>query len=327
MFKKVLETITKYNLIESGYKIVLGVSGGPDSISMLNILDERKQELQFEIYVAHINQMIREEAEEDGKYVQSYCEKKGIQCYVKRIDVQQIANTYKIGTEEAGRNVRYEFFEEVLQRVGANKIAIAHNKNDKIETIIMNLLRGSGISGLKGIEPVRDNKYIRPLIECERQEIEDYCEVHQLEPRIDKTNFENEYTRNKIRNIVIPYIKEEFNPNIIETIDRLSQVATDESDYINKQTNQIYQKILVEKSEEQIILKLKEFNGQDKVIKNRIILLAVKQLMGSTQRIEKIHLEDIIKLCNNNVGNKYLTPNKNIKFLVKDKKLYICRNI
>lgn len=327
MKQKVLNTIKKFNLIQPGDKLVLGVSGGPDSISMLDILNEIKNEFQFEIYVAHINHMIREEAEDDEKYVESYCEKKGIQCYVKRIDVQQFANTYKIGTEEAGRNVRYEFFEEVLQNVGANKIAIAHNKNDKIETIIMNLLRGSGISGLKGIEPVRDNKYIRPLIECDRQEIETYCEEHQLNPRIDKTNFENDYTRNKIRNIVIPYIKEEFNPNVIETIDRLSQVATEESNYIDKQTNKIYEKLLIEKTENQLVLKLKDFNEQDKVIKNRIILMAVKQLMGSTQRIEKIHIEDIIKLCDNNVGNKFLTPNKNIKFLVKDKKLYIRRNV
>lgn len=327
MKEKVKKTIKKFNLIQPGDRIVLGVSGGPDSISMLNILNEIKNDFQFEIYVAHINHMIREEAGEDEKYVQTYCEKNGIQCYVKRIDIQQIANTNKIGTEEAGRNARYDFFEEVLQKVGANKIGIAHNKNDKIETIIMNFLRGSGLSGLKGIEPVRDDKYIRPLIECERQEIEEYCEVHQLDPRIDKTNFENDYTRNKIRNIVIPYIKEEFNPNIIETIERLSQVATDESNYINQQANQIYKKILIESAKDQIILKLKDFNQQDKVIKNRIILLAVKALMGSTQRIEKIHLEDIIKLCDNNVGNKYLTPNKNIKFLVKDKKLYIRRNV
>ena len=323
MKNKVIETIKKYNLIKPQDKIVLGVSGGPDSISMLNILNEIKDEYKFDIYVAHINHMIREEAIDDEKYVQEYCEKNNIQCFVKRIDVQQIANTEKIGTEEAGRKVRYEFFEEVLQKVGANKIAIAHNKNDKIETIIMKLLRGSGVSGLKGIEPIRDNKYIRPLIECERKEIEEYCEKEKLNPRIDKTNFENDYTRNKIRNIVIPYIKEEFNPNIIETIDRLSQVATEESNYIEQQTQKIYEKLLVEKTQEQIILKLKEFNEQEKVIKSRIILLATKQLMGCSQGIEKIHIEDIIKLCNNNIGNKFLTPNKNIKFLVKDKKLYI----
>ena len=323
MKNKVLDTIKKFNLIQQGDRIVLGVSGGPDSISMLNILNEIKDEFQFEIYVAHINHMIREEAEEDEKYVQDYCLKNNIECYVKRIDVQQVANTKKIGTEEAGRNIRYEFFEEVLQKVGANKIGVAHNKNDKIETIIMNLLRGSGLLGLKGIEPIRNDKYIRPLIECERQEIEQYCEQYQLNPRIDKTNFENDYTRNKIRNIVIPYIQKEFNPNLIETMDRLSQVATDESNYIDTQTQKVYQKLLVEKTEKQIVLRLKEFNEQDKVIKNRIILLAIKQIMGSTQRIEKIHIQDIIKLCNNNVGNKFLTPNKNIKVLVKDKKIYI----
>lgn len=325
MKEKVLETIKKYNLIETGDKIVLGVSGGPDSISMLDILRQVRTEIGFEIYVAHINHMIREEAIDDEKYVQYYCKKNNIEFYAKRIDVPQIANSKKIGTEEAGRKVRYEFFEEILQKTGSNKIAIAHNKNDKIETIIMHLLRGSGLSGLKGIEPIRDNKYIRPLIECERQEIEKYCEENKLEPRIDKTNFENDCTRNKIRNIVIPYVKEEFNPNIVETMDRLSQVATEESNYIETQAQKIYQKLLIEKTEKQITLKLKEFNEQEKVIKNRIILLAVKELMGSTQGIEQIHIRDIIKLCNNNIGNKFLTPNKNVKILLKDKKIYIIR--
>jgi len=325
MKKKVIDTIKKYNLIQEGDRIVLGVSGGPDSISMLHILNEIKDKYKIEIYVAHINHMIREEAIDDEKYVKEYCEKNDIKCYIKRIDVKQYANINKIGTEEAGRKIRYEFFEEIMKNVSANKIGIAHNKNDKIETIIMNLLRGSGISGLKGIEPVRTEKYIRPLIECDRQEIEQYCEENVLKPRIDKTNFENDYTRNKIRNIVIPYIQKEFNPNIIETIDRLSQVATDESDFIESQTQMIYNKLLVGKTDKQIVLKLKEFNQQDRVIKNRIVLLAIKELMGSTQRIEKIHIEDIIKLCSNNIGNKFLTPNKNIKFLVKDKKVYITK--
>jgi len=325
MKNKVISTINKYNLIKAEDKIVLGVSGGPDSMAMLHILNEIKEEYKFEIYVAHINHMIREEADADEKYVQEYCKKNDIQFFCKRIDIQQVAYTQKIGTEEAGRNIRYEFFEEVLNNVGANKIAIAHNKNDKIETIIMNLLRGSAVSGLKGIEPIRENKFIRPLIECERYEIEQYCEQQKLNPRIDKTNFENDYTRNKIRNMVIPYIKNEFNPNIIETMDRLSQVATEESFYIESQTKKIYQKLLIEKNKNQIILRLKDFNEQEKVIKSRIILLTVKDLMGSTERIEKVHIEDIIRLCSNNIGNKFLTPNKNIKFLIKDKKIYVIK--
>ena len=315
------------NLIKDGDKIVLGVSGGPDSICMLDMMRELKEEknINFEIYVAHVNHMIREEAIEDEKYVQNYCLKHNIKFFVKRVDVQKIANDKKIGTEEAGRKVRYDFFEEVLQKTGSNKIAIAHNKNDKIETIIMHLLRGSGLSGLKGIEPIRDNKYIRPLIECERQEIEQYCEDRKLQPRIDKTNFENEYTRNKIRNIVIPYIKKELNPNIIQTLSRLSEVATDESNYIDLQTQKIYNKLLIEKSDKQIILKLKEFNQQENVIQKRLVLKTIKELNGSTDRIEKIHIEDIIKLCTNNIGNKYLTPNKNLKILVKDKKIFFIK--
>ena len=315
------------NLIKDGDKIVLGVSGGPDSMCMLDMMRELKEEknINFEIYVAHVNHMIREEAIDDEKYVQNYCLKHNIEFFVKRADVQKIANDKKIGTEEAGRKVRYDFFEEVLQKTGSNKIAIAHNKNDKIETIIMHLLRGSGLSGLKGIEPIRDNKYIRPLIECERQEIEQYCKNRKLQPRIDKTNFENEYTRNKIRNIVIPYIKKEFNPNIIQTLSRLSEVATDESNYIDLQTQRIYNKLLIEKTDKQIILKLKEFNQQEKVIQKRLVLKTIKELNGSTDRIEKIHIEDIIKLCANNIGNKYLTPNKNLKILVKDKKIFFIK--
>lgn len=327
MKEKVIKIIKKYNLISNGDKIVLGVSGGPDSIAMLNILNEIRKEkiIQFDLVVAHINHMIREEAVEDEKYVQEYCEKNQIQYYIKRIDVNNISQINKIGTEEAGRKVRYEFFEEIAQKTNSNKIGIAHNKNDKIETIIMHMLRGSGISGLKGIEPIRDNKYIRPLIECERTEIEEYCDKEKLEPRIDKTNFENEYTRNKIRNIVIPYVKREFNPNIIETISRLSEVITEEDNYIDKNVQKVYKEIILEQKENEIVLDLKEFNKQEKVIKNRIILLVAKILRGSSQGIEKIHIEDIIKLCNNNVGNKYLTPNKNLKFLIKDKKIVITK--
>lgn len=321
MKNKVIETIKKYGLIQAKDKIVLGVSGGPDSITMLDILRQIQEEFDFEIVVAHINHMIRKEAIQDEEYVKKYCEKNSIEFFVKRIDVMSVANNRKIGTEEAGRFVRYEFFDEILKQTESNKIAIAHNKNDKVETIIMHLLRGSGLSGLKGIEPIREN-VIRPLIECERKEIEKYCDENKLEPRIDKTNFENDYTRNKIRNIVIPYIEKELNPNIIETIDRLSEVVKKEDRYLEKVALDVYDKILIKQEPGQIMLELKGFNEQDEVIKSRIILYTVKKLFGSSQGIEKIHINDIIKLCNNNIGNKYLTPNKKIKILVKDKKIF-----
>lgn len=322
MKQKVKETIKKYNLINSGDRIVLGVSGGPDSIAMLDILRQLRDEIKFEIYVVHINHNIRgKDADEDEEYVKKYCENYNIKCFSKKIDVPTIAKNEKIGTEEAGRKVRYEYFDEILQKTNSNKIGIAHNKNDKVETIIMHLLRGSGVSGLRGIEPIRENKFIKPLIECDRQEIEKYCKENNLQPRIDKTNFENEYTRNKIRNIVIPYIKEQFNPNIIETITRLSEVISNEDNFIEKIAQETYNKLLVIEENNRIELNLKEFNLLDEVLKNRIILIATKKIFGSTQGIEKVNITDIIKLCNNNIGNKFLMPNKNLKVLVQNRKV------
>ena len=221
--------------------------------------------------------------------------------------------------------MRYEFFYEIFEKIKANKIATAHNKNDNAETVLMNVIRGSGISGLKGIEPKREN-LIRPLIECTREEIEEYCEENNLNPRIDKTNFENDYTRNKIRNMLIPYIKENFNPNIIEVINRLSSLATQENEYLDKKVKEIYNTLVEEKEKAYIALNLKKFNLLETVIKNRIVLYTINELLGNRKAIEKKHIEDIIKLCSNNIGNKYLIPNKKVKILVKNKKIFFIAN-
>ena len=348
MKQKILQTIKKYNLIEENDSIVIGVSGGPDSICLLHILNELKNELNFKIYVAHVNHMIREEADSETEYVKSFCKKLGIECFIKKIDILKQAEEQKKGTEETGRHARYEFFNEILEKTSSNKIATAHNNNDKVETILMNILRGSSISGLKGIEPIRDNKYIRPLIEIQRSEIEEYCRINNLNPKIDKSNEENIYTRNKIRNVVIPYINKEFNPNIVKTINRLSEVATEENEYLNKITQETFNEICVgaghvcaqqNKNEEKfsandvgatigrpnfegITLNLKKFNNLELVIKRRVILYTINKLLGTTAGIEKINIDDIIKLCGNNIGNKFLMPIKNLRILVKKGKIF-----
>lgn len=325
MLNKILNTINKYNLIQKGDKIVIGVSGGPDSMCLLDSLYCLKEKLGIEIFVAHINHMIREEADEETEYVKEYCKNKNIKCYVKKADVEKLAKEQKLGTEEMGRKIRYEFFNEVAQKENANKIATAHNLNDNVETVLMNILRGSGISGLKGIEISRKEtniEYIRPIRECERQEIEKYCEEQNLEPRIDKTNFESIYNRNKIRNDLIPYLKKEFNPNVLEGINRLSDIAREEEEYFDKVITKKYEELKIGENEKEVILDLKEFNKLEKVIKSRLILYTINKTNGNVQGIGKIHIEDIIKLCENNIGNKYLTPNKNIKIFVKKGKIF-----
>lgn len=320
--QKVINTIKTNKLIENGDKIIVGVSGGPDSICLLNILNEIKEEFKATLYVCHINHCIRENAIIDEKYVEEFCKEKNIEFFVKRVDVKSIAKEKKIGTEEAGRNVRYEFFEEIFKKVNGDKIATAHTENDNAETIIMNFIRGSSLSGLKGIEKNRQNKYIRPLINCNRKEIEEYCEKNNLKPRIDETNKENIYTRNKIRNICIPYIEKEFNENIVGTLNRLSEITTDENNYMQEQTVDAYNKLVLEENEKSIVLDLKNFNKQHLVIKRRLILYTINKVLGTNSGIEKKNIDDIIKLCERNIGNKYLYPNKNIKILVKNKKIF-----
>ena len=324
MEQKVLNTIKEYKLIENGDRVIVGVSGGPDSISLLDVLNKFQKDriINFEIIVAHINHQIRKEADSDEEYVKEYCENNQIKCYTKRIDVIKYANNNKMGLEEAGRKIRYDFFDEILKKEDANKIAIAHNKNDKAETIIMNIIRGSGISGLRGIEPIRDEKYIRPIINCERYEIEKYAEDNKLNPRIDKTNFENDCTRNKIRNIVLPYVKKEFNSNIVETLNRLSLVAAETDEYIKRQVIEEYNKIKVEENADKIVLNLKEFNLKDMLIRKKILIYTISKVLGNSQNIEKVNIEDIIKMCEKNVGNKFLLPNKNIKVLVNKGKIF-----
>ena len=334
--EEILITIKNNNLIQDGEKVLLGVSGGPDSIAMLSALYEIQKEriIDFNIYVAHVNHGIRENAKVDEKFVKEFCKERNIECFVLNTNIKEIAKENKRGLEETGREIRYKFFEEIGNEISANKIAIAHNKKDNAETIIMNILRGTGISGLCGMEIIQ-NKYIRPLLFETREKIEEYLKNKNIEPRIDETNFENEYTRNKIRNIVLPYIQKEFNPNFIDTLNRLSSIVKEENNYLKKITEQAYKDILVEenlkpekdvykfKDLPTIILDLKKFCSLDRVIQKRIILYAINKLFGSTKGIEKIHIEDIIKLCNRNIGNKYLTPNKNTKVVIKNKKIYI----
>lgn len=323
--KKVLNTIQKYELIKYGDNIVVGVSGGPDSMTLLNVLCSLKENLQIHLFVAHINHQIRKEAKQDEEYVKDFCAAHQIPFFVLEKDVMQLAKEQKIGTEEAGRKVRYDFFEEICKKVNASKIATAHTANDQAETILMNLMRGSGTNGLKGIQ-VKRGKYIRPLLEITRQEIEQYCQKQQLNPRIDQTNQENVYTRNRIRNELIPYIEKNFNPSIVTSLNRLSEIVKEQEEYMEKVVEKAYLEIMLEQNGEKIVLDLKKFTSLEIVIKKRILLYTITKLFGTSQGIERIHIEDMLKLCENNIGNKYLIPNKKMKILVKNKKIILSVN-
>lgn len=309
MLNKVKETIEKYNLIDKDDKIVAAVSGGPDSISLLDIL----YKLNYNICVAHVNHGLRENAVIDQKFVEDFCNKRNIPCFVKQIKLKELKD--KMTLEEAGRKERYDFFYEVMKSQKCNKIATAHNSNDNAETVIMNIIRGSGVSGLKGIEPIRDN-VIRPLIEITRKEIEAYCKENELNPRHDESNDEDIYTRNKVRLKVIPYIEENINSNVVNNINRLSSIVLEEEKYIEKEAEKAYNECLIASGENRNVYNLKKFNSLDIVIKKRLIKKFIINLLGNAKDIEKIHIDDIVKLCDKNIGGKFLMPNKRVKISI-----------
>lgn len=309
MIRKVKAIIEKYNLIDKNDKVLIGVSGGPDSITLLNIL----YKLGYNICTAHINHGIRESADDDEKFVVNFCEERNISCFVKKVKLKEIESDMTL--EELGRKIRYDYFKEISLQEGCNKIATAHNANDNAETVLMNIIRGSGMAGLKGIEISRGN-IIRPLLEITRKEIEEYCDGEVLNPCHDETNDEVIYTRNKVRLELIPYIENNINSNIVNNINRMSEIISENEEYITKQTDIYYRECLTYEEENRLLCNLKKFNEYEIAIRKRLIIRFISKVLGNVKDIEKIHIEDILKLCKNNVGGKYLTPNKNIKITV-----------
>lgn len=339
-----LDTIKENNLISKGDVIVVGVSGGPDSITLLTCLNKFKDYFEIKIICAHINHLIRKDSTEDEQYVENMCKNMGIKCYVKRADVEKIAKEQKKGSEEVGRKIRYDFFDEVARKENANKIAIAHNMKDNAETMLLNIIRGSGLTGLEGIQAEEYGKYIRPLINCTREEIEEYCEKNNLQPRIDSTNKENIYRRNIIRNKLLPQLQE-LNPNIVESLSNLSKIVKVQNMHIKNEVENIYNKIATEELNTnnlqnkndssmpkaknkvsnvtlgKIELDLPEFQKLDLSMQQNLILYTISKVLGSARNIEKVNVDDIIKMCKRNVGNKYIYPNKNLKILIENKKI------
>lgn len=314
-----LDTIKENNLINKGDVIVVGVSGGPDSITLLTCLNKYKEYLGITVICAHVNHLIRVDSTEDEQYVENMCEKMGIKCYVKRENIEELAKEQKKGTEEVGRKIRYDFFDEIAKKENANKIAIAHNMNDNAETMLLNIIRGTGMQGLEGIQAEEYGKYIRPLINCARAEIEEYCEKNNLQPRIDSTNKENIYKRNIVRNKILPQMKE-INPNIVENLSRLSKIIKSENSYIKNEVKNIYNRIAT-LSLGKIEIDIHEFQKLELSLKQNLILYAINQIAGSTSNIEKINIDDIIKMSERNVGKKYMLINKNLKVLIENKKI------
>ena len=299
MLNKVLDTIKKYNMLQDGDGIVVGVSGGPDSLTLLHLLILMKEQYNLKLYVAHVNHNLRgEESEGDQRFVEEICNKWAIPLFIESSDINKISKDKKISLEEAGRQVRYDFFEKVRIETESYKIAVGQNKNDNVETILMRIARGTGTEGLSGIKPVRDN-VVRPLIEVSRDEIENYCSVNNLEPRIDSSNLEKIYTRNKIRLELIPYIKNEFNPNIIDTINRMGSIVDGDNNFILQCAKDELNEVIIKETKEYIKISREKLCKLHVSIISRIIRILIESYCGNVTNITYVNIDNAIEFINN----------------------------
>lgn len=297
MLEQVKETIHKYEMIQSGDRVLVGVSGGPDSVALLHVLKELSEHLKFEVFVAHLDHRFRgQESADDAQYVRELAASMKIEAVVEGRDVARYALEKKLSAETAAREVRYCFFQYAAEKFGCNKLATGHNANDQAETVLFNLLRGSGLAGLGGIPPVRDGWIIRPLIEITRSRIEKYCRENDLKTRLDKSNLKSIYTRNKIRLNLLPLLEKEYNHNLVETLARTSEIFREEDQFIENIALNETDKVFLQKTESKVELSLDNISVLPGVLQKRILRRAWSLISGHPNNLEFIHTEKALHL-------------------------------
>jgi tRNA(Ile)-lysidine synthase len=291
MYNLIKTNVLENNLINKGDNILIGFSGGPDSVFLFHNLRLLKKTLSFSLYASHINHMYRgADADSDEEFVRTICDKYGVKLFVKRKNATEYAKELHVTEEEAGRILRYDFFRENLNSVGGGKIAVAHNLNDQAETVLQRIIRGTGIDGL-GAMSFKKNDLIRPILNIKRSEIEKYLKENSYEYCTDKTNSQAIYGRNKIRLNLIPYLEETFNPNIQNTLFRMSEVMEKDSKIIEKYISIKYEEILIEENENEVLLDLSKLRNMEDYEVGRIIRKALETVKGNTNNIEMKHIE------------------------------------
>ena len=312
--ERIRETVRRHNLIENGDHIVIGLSGGPDSVCLFDVLRKLSEEKELTIHPVHVNHRFRPgAAEADQEYVASLCRRFGLEARVFTVDCSALAKELGMTSEEAGRKARYDAFCRVAAEVGGNvKIAVGHNAEDQAETVLLRILRGTGMDGIAGMAYAREERreegtyqVIRPLLDTWRGEIEEYCSAQGLDPVTDHTNSEELYTRNKVRLDLIPYIEEKYNANFREGLIRMAKIAAADKDYFWEETAEALERLRVGGDEEKpsVILDWRSLAGCHEALRHRVILKAFGEV-GLEKDITAERLEAADKVILGKTGGK-----------------------
>jgi len=307
--------IEQNSLLKKGDKILLGVSGGPDSLTMLDLFNRIKDEYDLELAVYHLNHGFRCKASREALFVEDKCKKMGIEIYSEFFDVPEFMSKKGLSPEEAARKVRFKLMKEKLLAKNYNKIALGHNKNDLVETVFLHLFRGSGLQGLTGISPqsnISGIKVIHPLLSISRGKIEDYCKSRGLQPCRDLSNLETVYTRNKIRHRILPIIEKEINPEINEAVFRTARILRKDNDYLEEKALEQKKALIIEQTEKKYVLKLSLLKETHSVLLRRIFKDIIYSLQNNYGDLYYHHYIEIENLLTSGDTGKTINLNNGI---------------
>jgi len=292
---RIKKTIREYNLLEKKDRILVAYSGGVDSTGLLNLLLELRGEWSFELFLGHFNHKLRHTADEDEQFVRRIAKKYSLPLFVGSKDVRSYARKKKLNIEEAGRELRYDFLKKTALKIGGAKIATGHTMTDQAETFLMRLMRGSGLRGLGGIFPLVEGKVVRPLIQVERQDIEAYLRKKGIEFHTDESNFDRRFLRNRIRLDLVPYIKKNFEPEIISSLGRIASIIREEDSLLEKIAEE-KAKRAISKKNNKISLEVKPLSSLSRAMARRVVRGFISELRGNLREISFEDVESVLCL-------------------------------
>lgn len=322
--QKVLHTIGHYDLFRRNERILVGVSGGPDSVALLYCLVSLQKEFKLKLYVAHLDHCLRVQSNRDAEFVRKIAKNFNLPITVSRVDVKRLSA--KGSLEEIARNARHKFFARVAKKYSLKKIALGHNRDDQAETILMRILRGSGLNGLRGIAAKRDIQgltFVRPLIEISRKEIESFLKQNRINAQIDSTNLKPIFFRNRVRYGLIPVLESKFDRNIRNKLSTLAQVISADYEYLDNEAKKKIKKILISKTKSALCLNLKKLKFEHISMQRMILRLSIKRILGSTRKIAFSHLLEIEDLILNRPDSSIVDLPKNLSFRKDGSKLKV----
>lgn len=294
---KIKKTLVDHKMVKPGDCVLLGVSGGPDSVALLRSLLELKQELSIELVVAHLNHSARgEESDRDAQFVKSLGDTFQIKTIIEKKDVAAQQSTSKTSFQEIARHLRLDFFQRAMNQLGANKVALGHTLDDQAETVLINLLRGSGLKGVGGMSPVR-HPYIRPLFYCSRQEIVEFLNDRKIPYCKDSSNEKKDYLRNRIRLELIPVLQKDYNPRIVENLFEASSIFRAENDYLKTLEDYEFERNVSRfEDSETLSMKVESFMALPLALKRRLIRKGIENVKGDLRRITFFHIQEVLHL-------------------------------